>query len=278
MNRRADAHIHLFEGGFQGSFTSRPGVHVDEPACYESFMADHDITAALVVGFALQDWCATNNAYLARQVVQRPWVYPTAFVNPADPPSVASLELWKSQGFVGITNYTFADADPPALAAVNDDVWRFCAANHWLVSVNSRGEKWSAWRSILDHHPDLRLLVSHLGLPPRVGEPPTDVSAMRPIVELARYAQVRVKLSGFYALSDPGYDYPHRAAWPYVESLIKAFGCDRLLWASDFSPCLNALSFPQTLGVIEQIPFFTADDRRKIEGDNLLALLKQARS
>jgi predicted TIM-barrel fold metal-dependent hydrolase len=277
MSKRADAHIHLFDGGFQGSFTSRPGVTVDEPACYESLMADHDIEAALVVGFAMQDWCANNNAFLAEQVAKRSWVYPTAFINPADPPTIDTLETWKRQGFAGVTLYIFADKDPANLAAISDDVWRFCTANNWLVSVNSRGNNWSAWQSVLDHHPDLRVIIAHLGLPPRVSNPPADVGAMRPIVELARYTQARVKLSGFYALSDPAYNYPHREAWPYVETLAEAFGVERLLWASDFSPCLNALSFPQAVGMIEAMPFFSADDRQKIEGDNLLTLLKQAR-
>ena len=49
---KADAHIHLFEGGYQGgSLTSRPGVEVDELLCYQSLMKDHHIEAALVVGF-----------------------------------------------------------------------------------------------------------------------------------------------------------------------------------------------------------------------------------
>ena len=49
---KADAHMHLFEGGYQGgSLTSRPGVEVDELLCYQSLMKDHHIDASLVVGF-----------------------------------------------------------------------------------------------------------------------------------------------------------------------------------------------------------------------------------
>ena len=39
MNERADAHIHLFEGGYRGSWTGRPGVDLDEAACYERWPA-----------------------------------------------------------------------------------------------------------------------------------------------------------------------------------------------------------------------------------------------
>jgi len=34
---------------------------------------------------------------------------------------------------------------------------------------------------------------------------------------------------------------------------------------------------PQTLGVLEHIPFIDDEARRRIEGENLLELLKQAR-
>ncbi len=95
------------------------------------------------------------------------------------------------------------------------------------------------------------------------------------MLALARFAGARVKLSGFYALTTPGYDYPHRAAWPYVAALLEAFGGERLLWGSDFSPSLEWLSFPQTLGLFEQMPFLDDAARRRIEGENLLALLAE---
>ena len=59
---KADAHIHLFEGGYQGGLlTSRPGVEVDELLCYQSLMKDHHIEAALVVGFEGDAFCRQNN-------------------------------------------------------------------------------------------------------------------------------------------------------------------------------------------------------------------------
>ena len=49
---KADAHIHLFEGGYQGgTLTSRSDVEVDELLCYQSLMKDHNIEPALVVCF-----------------------------------------------------------------------------------------------------------------------------------------------------------------------------------------------------------------------------------
>ncbi|MEA2526703.1 MAG: L-fuconolactonase [Thermomicrobiales bacterium] len=82
-----------------------------------------------------------------------------------------------------------------------------------------------------------------------------------------------MKLSGFYALTEPAYDYPHRAAWPYVEVLLEEFGASRLLWGSDFAPSLEWVSYPQTLGLLAEMPSLDEEDCRRIEGENLLALL-----
>ena len=98
---------------------------------------------------------------------------------------------------------------------------------------------------------------------------------MRHVLALAEYPQVRVKLSGFYALSKPGYDYPHRAAWPYVQSLVEEFSTDRLLWGSDFFPAADHVTFPQTYGLFGEMPFLDDRDRQKIQGENLLKLLRE---
>ena len=277
MPDRADAHIHLFEGGFQGnSFVKRLGMHIDEAVCYHSLAADHDVKAALIVGYADEPWCEGNHGYLVDMAARYDWVRPATYIDAPSPPTVYDLERYRSQGFVGITFYISGPERVAALKAIPDVFWDWIVVHRWLVSVNSKGEDWTAWQHVLDRHPQLRVLVSHLGLPPQVSHPPSPDetrSSLASVLSLAAYSEVRVKLSGFYALSDPGYDFPHRAAWPYVEALIDSFGTDRLLWASDFSPCLDNLSFPQTFGLFSHMPFLNDSDRAKIEGRNLLALL-----
>ena len=230
------------------------------------------------MGYTDESWAVDNNAFLADIAPRHAWIRPMAYVEPAEPPSIDRLEAWKAGGFVGLTFYIFGQEKVDALQRVPDDLWAWLIAHRWLVSVNSRGEDWSAWQTILQQHGDLRLIVSHLGLPPRVSAPPSESEARRalnPVLSLAEFPGSRVKLSGFYALTEPGYDYPHRAAWPYVEALLSAFGVQRLLWASDFSPCLDWLTFPQTFGLFSRMPFLSDTDRHCIEGANLLALLDQ---
>lgn len=281
MSDRADAHIHLFADGYQGqSFTHRAGVHIEEPRCFDSLAQQHGVKAALVVGYAGEAWCEENNTFLTAVRTDWPWLYPTAFIEPQRGLSRATLDILAEGGFVGLSFYIFSDADQAALLALPEEVWNWLVRQRWVLSVNSTGERWRAWGTILQQFPDLRVLVSHLGLPPRVATPPAREEARRtmaPVLALADYPGARIKLSGLYALTDPGHDYPHQAAWPHIHAALDAYGPERMLWASDFSPCLDWLTYPQTFGVIEHLPFLAQRDRQAIEGGNLLALLGEVR-
>ena len=280
MTQRADAHIHLFAGGYQDqSFASRAGVAIDEAVCYHSLAVDHGVSAALVVGFSGEDWCTGNNAHLAEQVGLYEWVRPVAYVAIDAPPAIEELQRLAQQGFVGVSLFLFG-SEPSRVAELSDDFWSWLQERNWLVSVNSEDDGWRSWHGVLERFPRLRLLVSHLGLPPAAAAAPTAeqaAAALRSVTELARYSRVQVKLSGFYALTSPGHDYPHRAAWPYVEQLLASFGSGRLLWASDFSPCLDWVTFPQTIDLFQKMPFLEEPDVEAVTGGNLLALLDEVR-
>jgi L-fuconolactonase len=277
MSKRADAHLHYFSPGYVARLPeSCRRIQPDEVTLYAALAQQHDIAQVLAVGFEGQPWAAGNNRYLAGLAATHEWIKPVAFVHDPAALDVATLEQLAQSRFVGLSLYLFDEPVLAALRQVADDVWAWLAQRRWLISVNSRGERWALWQPILERHPKLRLLVSHLGLPPAVERAPDEQAARSPlgaVLELARFAEVRVKLSGFYALTTPGYDYPYQAAWSYVTALLAAFGVERLLWGSDFSPCLEWLSFPQTLGLLAHMPFLTDADRQRIEGANLLALL-----
>ena len=277
MSDRADAHIHLFEGGYQSSFSGRPGVQIEDIVCYDSLARDHNVQAALIVAYMGGEAYAGNNEYLARQAAEYPWLQPTFHVLEPHTLSVVTLEQWHQRGFVGVTFYLSSPEEVDSLQSTSDDVWSWLVDHRWLVSVNSKGEAWSGWLPVLQRHGDLRVVISHLGLPDAAGTPPSEDTARAALAEvltLAAFPGPHVKLSGFYALTEPGYDYPHAAAWPYVEALKSHFGVGRLLWASDFPPCLDHLSFPQTFGLFAKMPFFSDEDRERVEGGNLLGLLK----
>ena len=99
MPERADAHMHLFEKGFQGSFTGRPGVQIDEALLYDSLAANHDVRQALVVGYEGDDWARGNNSHIARLAAKHKWIYPTAYIHLDAPVDVSQLEARRRQRF-----------------------------------------------------------------------------------------------------------------------------------------------------------------------------------
>ncbi len=273
--RRTDAHIHLFAGGYggEGAQARRPGVRIDEAALYASLAAEHGIAEALVIGYEGQGWAAGNNRHIAALARRHAWIRPCAYVTAEDLGDTRSIRRLTRQPFVGIALYVFDEAMSAAVSTAPDEVWKRLADQRLLISVNSTGKLWSIWHRVLARHSALRLLASHLGLPPRVRAAPSAAArALKPLSDLAAWPNVYVKLSGLYALSDPSHAYPHVATRPYVMEVLKRFGPRRLLWGSDFSPCLASVSFPQAVASTDLLPVGV---RRHVRRNNLQRLLAQ---
>ena len=87
---------------------------------------------------------------------------------------------------------------------------------------------------VIEAHPDLILILDHLGLnqqPSMVARDPWE--QLRDVNALAKFPNVAVKLSGAPTLAQE--PYPYRDIWPHVLSMVEAFGPQRLMWGSDFT-------------------------------------------
>jgi L-fuconolactonase len=88
--------------------------------------------------------------------------------------------------------------------------------------------------SVAKAHPDLVIIVDHLGLaqqPMAVGRDPWE--QLPAVNKLARFPNVAVKFSGAPTLSSA--PYPHPDIWPHLLKIVEAFTPDRLMWGSDFT-------------------------------------------
>jgi predicted TIM-barrel fold metal-dependent hydrolase len=83
-------------------------------------------------------------------------------------------------------------------------------------------------------HPDLTLILDHIGLNQTPGPVAADPWADLPLVlALAEHANIAVKLCGANTLSHE--PFPYHDVWRHLHPLIDAFGANRLMWASDFT-------------------------------------------
>lgn len=117
-----------------------------------------------------------------------------------------------------------------------------------------------------EKHPDQKFILDHIAKPDikkRMLEPWSSA-----IKELAQNKNVCCKLSGLITEADhkkwqPGDIYP------FLEVVFETFGCDRLLFGSDWPVCLLAGSYKQVFSFIETyLQNFSDGDKEKIFGKN----------
>jgi predicted TIM-barrel fold metal-dependent hydrolase len=270
---RADAHLHLFRNGFPGVY-GRPLVGSDIDV-YEAFRARHDIAAGLVVGYEGDGIDPDNNAYIRALAATRPWLATLAYVAPDSRPSAERIAALLNAGHAGLAVYVPDATAAEAFAAWDTDPWRVLDERGAIVSFNVGLPEVGVLAPVADAFPRCRLVVSHMGLPAaRRNAPERDAAEaeLAPLLALARHPNVFVKLSGFYAVSDPAHDWPHAAAAPFVAALLARFGAERCLWGSDFSPALDHVSFAQSIAV-PGLEGYDEATRAAVMGGNLLRLL-----
>jgi predicted TIM-barrel fold metal-dependent hydrolase len=125
-------------------------------------------------------------------------------------------------------------------------------------------------RPIIERHPDLRILIPHMGfgLDARGAEA---FASLDELLELARYPSVVVNVSSVPCFSNE--QYPFRDTHSVIRRIYDSFGPRRMLWGSDlsrlrgtYSDCLAQFQ--------EALDFLSADDKQWILGKSLAEVLK----
>jgi len=100
---------------------------------------------------------------------------------------------------------------------------------------------------LVDRHPDLPMVLDHIAKPQIEGAP--DASWCGLIKDLARRPNVCCKLSGLVT-EVPGWEWTPSLLRPYYETVLEAFGPQRLMFGSDWPVCLWASSYERWLGTV----------------------------
>jgi L-fuconolactonase len=270
----ADAHIHLFRHGYRRA--GLPSLLGDrELESYEALRKIHGIELALAIGYEAEGIDPDNNAYIRQLSASRSWLQTLAYVDPRAAPNAHAVGALLDQGHRGLALYVTDAARALALLQWPREVWQALAARRAIVSFNAPPEAIVLLKRLVASFASVSFLFSHLGLPGKIDQgAPRDAiqDRLQPLLALAALPNAHVKISGHYATSEPEHAYPHRGAYHAIHCIIEAFGSSRCLWASDFAPALEFVSFPQTI----HWPGFeelTDADRQAILRGNLVRLL-----
>lgn len=138
---------------------------------------------------------------------------------------------------------------------------------------------------IAERHPDLTLIVDHIGVAQHPVSPAETMSwrTLPDLLALAKYPNVAVKLCGAPLLSEGGY--PFDDVWPHLDRLFAAFGVGRVMWASDYTrlrladrplgerPRRRGLTYAESLDFLRRTDRLTLEELREVLGGTARRLL-----
>lgn len=259
-----DAHIHLFRTGY--GLDTDPD---DELHRYLALRAAAGIDRAVVIGYEGLPQFRGNNDYVLALAREHPWIVPLAYLDVAEPPTPATLDRLREQGFAGFSLY-LAGAEPGLGGWPADSLAALAGA---LLSVNADPPSLGRAEPVLASLTSTTIMISHLGGPGTAAAGLSTAAAaelLAPVLRLARHDQVAVKLSGLYAI-DP--HYPHPRAEGAAAALLAGVDSGKLLWGSDFTPALLAIRPDQLTRLPDWLDRRLGEGRTAVLGENLATMI-----
>lgn len=116
--------------------------------------------------------------------------------------------------------------------------------------------------------PEVRLVLDHIAKPKITR--PERTTWQTNIRSLAAHAHVYCKLSGMVTEADWA-DWQPEDIVPYLDTVIEAFGLDRLMFGSDWPVCLLAAPYHEVIGLMDRyFGSFSAEEQAKVYGKNAI--------
>jgi predicted TIM-barrel fold metal-dependent hydrolase len=196
-----------------------------------------------------------------------------------DPKSAALLPAWREQpGMLGVR---LVFNTPATLAWLSDGTadWFWPEAEKaGLPVMFLAGGGIPKFARIAERHPQLTLIVDHMGLNSSSRDNRLTESipaAIDAAVALARYPNVSVKFSG--AVGNSLEPYPFRDMAMHLQRLFDVYGPQRCHWATDITNSLGKASYRQRVThITKELSFLSESDKEWVMGRAILARLKWA--
>lgn len=268
-----DTHVHVWEidpprypvGPTAPNFTSLPDV----PATADELIADMDANGVDVSVLVQTSWSTWDNGYIADSVKR----FPDRFVghgmvDPQDEQNNAeTARHWiEDRGLVGFRFHPMYYKDEKVLTTEGNRVlWEVLADLDAVVQFHTNAAFADQIDEIATRHPDMRLLIDHMGYP-SLDEGP---GPWQPILDLARHGNLHVKISDVKGRSKEGF--PFVDTLGFVKMLVGAYGAQRCLWGTGYPgnhrTKHNWLSLQDELRLVrEGFDFLTESQRDRILG------------
>jgi predicted TIM-barrel fold metal-dependent hydrolase len=277
-----DVHVHLFEADTPAHPWPQEAGRSPGPAKHPAFTAEEMIGAMGAVGvdravIVPPVWAGENNAP-AIDAVQR---YPTRFAimgrfDPYAPGAEERLEHWLEQpGMLGIRmSGRWSTTPTPVSEAIDDPAleWYWAACERLGIRIAFlAGQFLPKLAPIAERHPDLRLLIDHLGTRGATSTAGA-FAAFDDLAALVRYPNVYMKAGTAPNCSQEAY--PFADVHPFVRRIYDAFGARRMMWEADITQLGTKNTYAECIRLWQEgLPFLSSEDRDWILGGTAAEVL-----
>ncbi|MBM3933633.1 MAG: amidohydrolase [SAR202 cluster bacterium] len=205
----------------------------------------------------------TDNRYLFDTIERFPAVFRGApILDHAAPDVAAQIKEALHRGAAGFRivpqkDYAKGWDNPSAFAAMFTAAADTGQAVCLLISPQGLDDT----AAMCARYPDTTVVIDHMA---RVGAdgPVTDADT-EALCRLAKYPNVFVKVSAFYALGAKSK--PHDDLKPLIKSLVDAFGTSRLMWGSDAPHQLVHETYEDSIALVrDRLDFLSEAQRREV--------------
>jgi predicted TIM-barrel fold metal-dependent hydrolase len=272
-----DAQVHLWKAE-SADWKWVPGLvpQLPEPFTIEKLVPMMDEAGVDRVVIVPPSWPGDRNDYALEAVKRHPdrfGIMGRIALN--NPQSAALLPRWKEQpGMLGV-RLTFNNAAQNPWLTDGTADWFWPAAEKAGLPVMFLGGEKAVFGRIAERHPQLQLIVDHMGLSSEVARNKMIPKAIEETVALAKYPNVSVKLSAPPAYSDE--PYPFRDMTVPIRRLYDGFGPQRCYWGTDMTNSYAKATYRQRIThFTDELGFLSEEDKDWIMGRAILARLKWA--
>lgn len=172
-----------------------------------------------------------DNSYMLDVMKQHPGVFAgVGIVDESKSDTPKTMQALREQGVLGFRLYTDkAKAESWSGSAGMKSMWSTAAETGQAMCLLTNADALPGVDAMIAKYPKTRVVIDHFA---RIGvSGKIETQDLDNLCKLARYPNVYVKTSAFYALGAKKAPYTDLA--PMITRLVKEYGADRLMWASD---------------------------------------------
>jgi predicted TIM-barrel fold metal-dependent hydrolase len=270
-----DAQVHLWKAE-SPDWQWVPGAkpQLPEPMTIERLLPMMDEAGVDRVVVVPPSWPGDRNDY-ALEAAQR---YPNRFhvmgrIPLKNPQSAALLPKWREQpGMLGVRVIFLGPSTPWLTDGTADWFWPAAEKAQVPVMFFAPGQV-SKFAAIAERHPQLMLIIDHMGLTASMMKDNTLAEAVDQAVALAKYPNVSAKLSGTPGISTELY--PFRDVAGHVHRVFDAYGPQRCYWGTDMTNSFAKATYRQRVThFTEELSFLSESDKDWVMGRAILARLQ----